>query len=123
MTLVAEIGDIRRFWKPGELMAYLSLIPGERSSGPTIRRGSITRAGNSLARRMLVESAWSYRKPARIGDEMGARMPQLTEPVCEIAWKARVRLCGRFRRFAARGKKSQVVVTAIARELVGFTWA
>jgi len=123
VTLVAEIGDIRRFRKPGELMAYLGLIPGERSSGPTIRRGSITKAGNSFARRMLVESAWSYRRPARIGVEMGARMPQVADPVREIAWKAQVRLCGRFRRLAARGKKSQVVVTAIARELVGFIWA
>jgi transposase len=123
VTLVAEIGDIRRFQRPGELMAYLGLVPGERSSGATIRRGGITKAGNSFARKMLVESAWSYRRPARIGVEMGARMPQVADPVREIAWKAQIRLCGRFRRLAARGKKSQVVVTAIARELVGFIWA
>ena len=123
VTLVAEIGDIRRFQRPGELMAYLGLVPGERSSGATIRRGGITKAGNSFARKMLVESAWSYRRPARIGVEMGARMPEVADPVREIAWKAQIRLCGRFRRLAARGKKSQVVVTAIARELVGFIWA
>jgi transposase len=123
VTLVAEIGDIRRFQRPGELMAYLGLVPGERSSGATIRRGGITKAGNSFARKMLVESAWSYRRPARIGVEMGARMPPVADPVREIAWKAQIRLCGRFRRLAARGKKSQVVVTAIARELLGFIWA
>ena len=72
---------------------------------------------------MVVESAWSYRKPARIGVEMAARMPRVADPVREIAWTAQVRLCGRFRRLAARGKKPQVVVTAIARELVGFIWA
>ena len=104
-------------------MAYLGLIPGERSSGATIRRGRITKAGNSFARKMVVESAWSYRKPARIGVEMAARMPRVADPVREIAWTAQVRLCGRFRRLAARGKKPQVVVTAIARELVGFIWA
>jgi len=72
---------------------------------------------------MLVESAWSYRRPARIGVEMRARMPEVADSVREIAWKAQVRLCGRFRHLTARGKKSQVVVTAIARELVGFIWA
>jgi transposase len=123
VTLVAEIGDIRRFQRPGELMAYLGLVPGERSSGATIRRGGITKAGNSFARKMLVESAWSYRRPARIGVEMRARMPEVADSVREIAWKAQVRLCGRFRHLTARGKKSQVVVTAIARELVGFIWA
>jgi len=110
VTLVAEIGDIRRFQRPGELMSYLGLVPGERSSGATIRRGGIIKAGNSFAHKMLVESAWSYRRPARIGVEMGARMPQVADPVREIAWKAQIRLCGRFRRLAARGEKSQVVV-------------
>ena len=104
-------------------MAYLGLVPGERSSGATIRRSGITKAGNSFARKLLVESAWSYRRPARIGVEMRARMPEVADSVREIAWKAQIRLCGRFRRLAARGKKSQVVVTAIARELVGFIWA
>jgi transposase len=123
VTVVAEIGDIRRFQRPGELIAYLGLVPSERSSGATIRRGGITKAGNSFARKMLVESAWSYRRPARIGVEMRARMPEVADSVREIAWKAQVRLCGRFRHLTARGKKSQVVVTAIARELVGFIWA
>jgi len=86
-------------------MAYLGRVPGERSSGATIRRGAITKAGNSFARKMLLESAWSYRRPARIGVEMGARMPEVADPVREIAWKAQIRLCGRFRRRAARGKK------------------
>jgi Transposase IS116/IS110/IS902 family len=69
-------------------MAYLGLVPGERSSGATIRRGGIPKAGNSFARKMLVESAWSYRRPARIGVEMGTRMPEVADPGREIAWKA-----------------------------------
>jgi hypothetical protein len=83
VTLVAEIGDIRRFQRPAELMAYLGLVPGERSSGATIKRGGITKTGNGFARKMLVESAWSHRKPARIGVEMGARMPPVADPVRE----------------------------------------
>jgi len=101
VTVVAEIGDIRRFQRPGELIAYLGLVPSERSSGATIRRGGITKAGNSFARKMLVESAWSYRRPARIGVEMRARMPEVAD---SIAWKAQIRLCGRFRRLLREGK-------------------
>jgi transposase len=66
-TLVAEIGDISRFDSPRQLMAWLGLVPSEHSSGATVRRGRITKTGNALARSMLIEASWSYRRPAREG--------------------------------------------------------
>ena len=117
-TLVAEIGDITRFANPRQLMAYLGLVPSEHSSGGTWRHGGITKAGNGTARRMLVEAAWSYRFPARISRELLLRQEDLPKPVRDTAWKAQVRLCGRYRKLAQSGKPATVVTTAIARELV-----
>ncbi len=122
-TMAAEVGDLSRFDNPRQLMAYLGLVPSEHSSGDTTRRGSITRAGNSHARRALVEGSWTYRHPARVSRQMADRLEHLPQAVRDIAWKAQVRLCQRFRRLEAKGKRSQVVVTAIAREMAGFLWA
>jgi len=122
-VLVAEIGDIQRFTKARELMAYLGLVPSERSSGPSTRRGHITKAGNPHVRRVLAEAAWAYRGIPRIGPEMLKRQAGLPTVVRTLAWKAQLRLCGRFRRLSARGKPRVVVATAIARELTGFVWA
>lgn len=121
--LVAEIGDIARFDNPRELMAYLGLVPSENSSGPSTRRGGITRAGNPHARRLLAEAAWAYQNPARIGRQMLDRQENLPKPVRDIAWKAQLRLTTRFRRMVARGKAKPKVATAVARELTGFIWA
>jgi transposase len=121
--VVAEIGDMRRFNNPRQLMAYLGLVPGERSSGESRRLTSITKAGSTVARRLLVEAAWAYRMPAKIGQAMRKRQEALPSLIREIAWKAQVRLCGRYRRMLARRKNASVVITAIARELVGFIWA
>jgi transposase len=121
--VVAEVGDMRRFDNPRQLMAYLGLIPGERSSGQTRRLTSITKAGSTVARRLIVEAAWSYRMPAKIGQAMQRRQQALPTAVRDIAWKAQVRLCARYRRMLARRKKAPVVVTASAREVVGFIWA
>jgi transposase len=123
VSTVAELGDMRRFTNPRQLMAYLGLVPGEHSSGSTIRPGGITKAGNPALRALLFEAAWCYRGPAKIGEFMLRRLPDVPQPVKDIAWKAQVRLCGRYRRLVGRGKKSQVAVTAIARELLGFMWA
>ena len=60
MALVAELGDLTRFGRPRELMAYLGLVPSEYSSGPSVRRGGITKAGNPHVRRLLAEAAWAY---------------------------------------------------------------
>jgi transposase len=122
-TVAAEVGDLTRFDTPRQLMAYLGLVPAEHSSGRTVRRGSITKAGNGHARRALVEGGWTYRFPARVGRRMLDRQDGLPASVREIAWQAQLRLCERFRRLQALGKPSQVIVTAIAREMAAFLWA
>ena len=121
--LVTEIGDIRRFTHPRQLMAYLGLVPSEYSSGPSVRRGGITKAGNPHARRLLAEAAWAYQGVPRIGRQMLYRQEAVSPPVRAIAWKAQLRLTARFRRLVARGKAKPKVATAIARELTGFIWA
>jgi transposase len=121
--LVAEVGDIRRFQHPRELMAYLGLVPSEHSSGPSVRRGGITKAGNPHARRLLAEAAWAYQGIPRTGRQALYRQEALPPSVRAIAWKAQLRLTARFRRLVARGKAKPKVATAVARELTGFIWA
>jgi transposase len=123
VVLVAEVGDFTRFSNPRQLMAYFGLVPGERSSAETIRRGGITKTGNAHARRALVEGAWAYRMKARIGRHKVDRIEALPKVVRDIGWKAQVRLCTRYRRLSARGKTANVVNVAIAREMVGFIWS
>ena len=123
VTFVAEIGDLRRFENPRRLMAYLGLVPSERSTGDAVRRGGITKAGNGRVRHLLVESAWTYRHPPRVGAKKLAQLERVPPKVREIAWKAQSRLTARYRALAARGKKLTVVCTAIARELAGFMWS
>ena len=123
VTLVAEAGDLTRFDNPRQLMAYLGLVPSEHSSGQSVRRGGITKAGNGEARRVMVEAAWTYRMKARISRARLGRMEGLAKPVRDIAWKAQVRLCARYRRLSAAGKPANVGTAAIAREMLGFAWA
>lgn len=123
MTVVAEVGDVRRFEHPRELMAYLGLVPSEHSSGLTVRKGAITKTGNAHARRMLVEAAWSYRFTARIGRELQRRQEGQSEAVCALSWKAQQRLCKRFAALRGRGLHQNKICTAVARELAGFIWA
>ena len=123
VTLVAEAGDLSRFDNPRQLMAYLGLVPSEHSSGQSLRRGGITKAGNGEARRVMVEAAWSYRMQARVSRARLGRMEGLPKAVRDIAWKAELRLCARYRRLTAAGKPANVVTAAIAREMLGFAWA
>jgi transposase len=123
VTFVAEIGDVRRFENPRQLMAFLGLVPSERSTGDSVHRAGLTLAGNRRARRVLVEGAWTYRYQARVSARLQKRLEGIPKPVRDIAWKAQVRLCGRFRRLAAIGKKRPVIVAAIAREMAAFLWA
>lgn len=123
VTVLAELGDLGRFKKPSQLMAYLGLIPSEHSSGPNIRRGGITKTGNGHVRKVLVEAAWAYRMQARVSRVLLKRQQGVPQKVCRIAWKAQLRLCARYRRLTAIGKPKQKVVTAIARELSAFLWA
>jgi transposase len=123
VTVLAELGDLSRFDKPSQLMAHLGLVPSEHSSGQSIKRGGITKTGNSHARKALVEASWAYRMQARVSRLLLKRQQDLPDQVCRIAWKAQLRLCARFKRLAAKGKPKQKVVTAIARELCAFLWA
>jgi transposase len=123
VTLVAEVGDLTRFSNPRDLMSHLGLVPSEHSSGATTRRGGITKTGNAEARRAMIEAAWTYRLPARVGRILLDRLEGLPAEIRDIAWKAQVRLCARYRRLAAKGKPLPLVVAAIARELLGFAWA
>jgi transposase len=83
-TLIAELGDLSRFGNPRQLMAYLGLVPSEYSSGASVKRGGLTKAGNSAARRLLVEAAWTYRFPARVSRELRLRQEEQPKAICEI---------------------------------------
>lgn len=123
VTVVAEVGDFNRFASPRQLMAYLGLTPAEHSSGASVRRGGITKAGSGLARRALVEGAWSYRMQARVSRKLHDRIEALPQAVRDIAWKGQLRMCQRYRHLMAAGKPKVVAATAIAREMAGFIWA
>ncbi len=122
-TLLAEIGDLARFRTPRELMGYLGLVPSERSTGERVWRGGITKTGNRRARRILVESAWSYRHPPRIGKAKLAKFEAAPPAVRDIAWTAQSRLSARYRALTRAGKLDVVAIAAVARELAAFVWA
>jgi transposase len=122
-TFMAEIGDLSRFQTPLQLMAYLGLVPSEHSTGDTVSRGPITKAGNRRARRMLTECAWSYQHPPRVGASKQLKVEAAPPAVREITWKAQHRLYKRYRALIRRGKLKTVAITAVARELAGFIWA
>ena len=123
MTLVAELQDFERFANPRQLMSYVGLVPGEHSSGPRRRQGAITKAGNSAARRTLVEVAWHYQHAARLTPIIARRQAQLPKAVTDIAWAAQLRLHAKFKRLVARRLMKTKAVVAVARELAGFVWA
>ena len=123
MLILAELHDFRRFASPRALMAYLGLVPSEDSSGDRHRRGRITKTGNGLVRRVLVEASWHYQHRAGVGPALAARRTGQPPRVIAIADKAQQRLCRRFRRLPAEHKPAPKVVVAVARELVGFIWA
>ena len=123
VTIVAALGDLTRVDNPRQLMSYLGLTPSEYSSGERRRQGSITKTGNTHARRALVEGAWAYRYPANVSRHLQRRLEKLPKAIQDISWKAQVRLCKRYRKLSARGKHAHQVVVAIARELIAFMWA
>jgi len=123
MILIAEIVDFQRFQHPRALMAYLGLVPSEYSSGERQRRGAITKAGNTHARRVLVEAAWHYRHSPRIGGALRQRTEGQPPAIVGQAWRAQQRLHRRYRHLTGHGKRAPIAVVAIARELVGFLWA
>lgn len=123
ILILAELHDFRRFESPRALMAYLGLVPGEDSSGDKHRRGRITRTGNALVRRLLVETAWHYQHRPSVGVALARRRTGQPSRVIAIADKAQQRLCRRFHKLATEHKPAPKIVVAIARELAGFLWA
>ena len=123
-AVVAEVGDFSRFENPRRLMSYFGLVPGEFSSGASRRPRGITKAGSSDVRALLFEAAWLYRLKPKIGQWSLVRQREISQTSKDISWKAQLRLYGRYQRLTQiRHKRSQVAVTAVARELVGFIWA
>jgi transposase len=123
MLILAELHDFRRFGSARALMAFLGLVPGENSSGEKHRRGRITKMGNALVRRILVEASWHYQHRPSVGRALAARRTGQPSRVIGIADKAQQRLCRRFRRMLAGHKPPAKVAVAVARELAGFIWA
>jgi len=122
MVLISEIHDFRRFTSPRQLMAFVGLVPREHSSGGKEHRGGITKTGNGHARRILVEAAWSYRHRPAFGPRAREALRGQPARVAEYARKSQIRLHRRYARLVGKGKRSQVAVTAVARELCGFVW-
>ena len=124
VTIAAELGNISsRFESARKLMGYSGVFPSEDSSGQRIRRGSITKSGNAHLRRIVVESAWSYRHRPSIGARLRKRQEGVPAEITEIAWKAQNRLYKRYMKLMAAGKDQRKVMTAVGRELIGFIWA
>ncbi|MCA0985660.1 IS110 family transposase [Halobacillus yeomjeoni] len=122
-SLVAEIGSFERFASPRQLMAYAGLVPSESSSGDRRKQGEITKTGNSHVRRLLIESAWSYRYQPAVKGKLKKRLEGLPPESQAISWKAQHRLHKKYYRLLSRGKEKAKAVTAVARELAGFIWA
>ena len=121
--LIAELGDLTRFDHPSKLMSYVGLTPSEYSSGNRKKLGGLTKAGNSRARRLLIEGAHAYRFPAKVSREMQVRQEGVPKEIIAIAWKAQNRLCKRYVYMSKRGKNYNVIMAAIAREMIAFVWA
>jgi transposase len=122
-SLVAEIGSMKRFQHPKQLMAYTGLVPSESSSGDIRRQGKLTKTGNTHVRRLLVEAAWSYRYQPAVRERLKRRQDGQPGSVQSISWKAQQRLHKKYFRLLSRGKSSGTAIAAIARELAGFVWA
>jgi transposase len=122
MTLVAELGDLRRFEHPRKLMAFLGLVPGEYSSGDKRRQDSITKCGNSHARWMLVECSQHYRRSPKVSSQLTLRQQGQRKEVKALSWRMQNRLHSRYVKLKMRGKRENKVIVAIARELCGFLW-
>lgn len=122
MVLVSEIGDFTRFASPGQLMSYLGTTPSCHQSGGHTHRGSITKAGNSRCRHVLIEAAWNYRHKPAVGEKLRARQKGQSAQVVALSWKCQHRLYKKYWNIANRKENAKAAV-AVARELIGFIWA
>lgn len=123
MTIVTEVGDLRRFPGAPEFMAATGLVPSEYSSGEKERRGGITKTGNAHLRRVLIEAAWHYRHPPILSKALRERRKGQAREIVAIAERADIRLHRKYQKLIHKGKRSTVAATAVARELAGFIWA
>jgi transposase len=123
LTIASEVGDWRRFPAARTFMGFTGLVPSEYSSGQSVHRGHITKAGNAHLRTQLIESAWAYQHRASLGAVLRRRQNGVDPATTARSWTAQQRLCGRFRRLSARKTNRNIVTVAIARELAGFLWA
>ena len=122
MTILSEAHDIRRFASAGKFAAYAGLVPSEDTSGPRVRRGDIF-GGNRHMRRILVEAAWHYRHPVRIGKALAERRKGQPGPVIARADRMMQQGKRRFDRLEEKGKPMNTAVCAVARMLSGALWA
>lgn len=120
--LISELGALTCFEHPRQLMSWFGLTPSEYSSGGSRHQGSITKTGNSFARKLLLEAVWSYRHPARISPAIQVRQENLPNPIIDRAWDAQIRLCRRYRKLQAKGKQVNITIVTVARELAEFIW-
>jgi len=123
LTIASEVGDWRRFPAARTFMGFTGLVPSEYSSGDAVRRGHITKAGNTHLRTQLIESAWAYQHHPNLGVTLRRRQEHVDPATAARSWHAQQRLCARFRRLSARKTSRSVVAVAVARELAGFLWA
>lgn len=122
-TIIAELGDLSRFKHPKNLMSYLGLTPTESSTGDRVKRGSITKTGNSRVRRVLIEASWNYRFNPKVNKDVQRRQEDLPMKIRNIAWEAQLRLNHRYQSMLKKDKVKNVIVVSIARELSAFMWA
>jgi transposase len=122
-TIVSEIGSFTRF-EPRGLMGYSGLVASEHSSGNKVKRGALTKTGNSHLRRVIVEAAWAYQRRPWMGGYLLRRQRdlKLSDEVKEVAWKAQHRLHKRYCKLTGVGKHKNQTVAAVGRELLGFIW-
>jgi transposase len=123
MTILSELGDLRRFATAPQLMGAIGLVPSESSTGDTTSRFSITKAGNAHVRHIAVEAAWQYQRRITTGPTITRRRKDQPPALVDIAERCDLRLNGKFHRMTSRGKRSTVAAVAVARELMGFIWA
>ena len=112
-----------RFDSARQLTGYWGAVPSDDSGGKRIRSRGITKTGNAHLRRIVVEAAWSCRRPPGIWYGLRRRQESISEEVKEIARKAQHRLHKRYMKLSAAGKDQRKIITAVARELLGFIWA
>lgn len=123
ITLATELGSFTRFEHAAQVMSYTGLVPSEHSSGAKSRRGAITKTGNSHLRRVLVESAWHYRHRPRLAARQRESQKEVPPIIAAMAWRAQERLFRKYWKLSSKAKPKSKIVTAVARELVGFVWA